>query len=623
MGASGLCLLCLCAGGVEQRAADALRIVAAERLQFGHRAVVDETVGNAQSDDVHGVAVILEKFGDRAACAALDRAVLDGDDRAEAAAEVVEQLLVERFDEKQVDHFCRDAFCGGLFCGLQGILQGGAHGDHGDVGTPAADVALADGQGAGRLVPVGADAAPARIADDERTGGLQGRVHQVAQFGFVARRGDRHAGNRAHEGDVEYAVVRHAVLAHQTGPVEAEDDRQVLDGHVVDHVVVGALHERGVDAAEGNHASGGQTGREGDCMALGNAHVEAAVGQLLLENVHRTARQHGGGHAHDARILAGKFQQRMAEDLLVAGVLRVGRRQALARGGVELARSVPYGRVALGRCVALAFLGDDVQQLGAGNVAYVAEDPDQRAQIVAVHRPEIAEVEAFEQVALAQNALFDEVAEVLDLAAQARNARHGIPDLVLQPVVVTRGGDVEQVFGERAHVGTDRHVVVVEDHEHVGIRGAGVVEPLVGQSAGQGAVADHRHHVAVNALQLVGLGDAQCGRDRHRSVARAEGVVGTLRHAGEPADAVQLAVRMERFAAAGQDLVGIGLMTHVPDDLVLRRVIDVVQGHGQLDGPQARSQVAGVGAQFRDHEVAQLAGQHFEFGQGEFAQVGR
>ena len=80
---------------------------------------------------------------------------------------------------------------------------------------------------------------------------------------------------------------------------------------------------------------------------------------------------------------------------------------------------------------------------------------------------------------------------------------------------------------------------------------------------------------------------------------------------------------MERFAAAGQDLVGIGLMAHVPDDLVLRRVIDVVQGHGQLDGPQARSQVAGVGAQFRDHEVAQLAGQHFEFGQGEFAQVGR
>ena len=151
MGAGGLCVRCLCAGGVEQRAADALRIVAAERLQFGHRAVVDETVGNAQSDDVHGVAVILEKFGDRAACAALDRAVLDGDDRAEAAAEVVEQLLVERFDEKQVDHFCRDAFCGGLFCGLQGILQGGAHGDHGDVGTPAADVALADGQGAGSL----------------------------------------------------------------------------------------------------------------------------------------------------------------------------------------------------------------------------------------------------------------------------------------------------------------------------------------------------------------------------------------------------------------------------------------------------------------------------------------
>ena len=55
--------------------------------------------------------------------------------------------------------------------------------------------------------------------------------------------------------------------------------------------------------------------------------------------------------------------------------------------------------------------------------------------------------------------------------------------------------------------------------------------------ASQSAVAYYGDDVAVDALQFVGLGHAQCGRDGDGSVARPESVVGALLHARKSADA--------------------------------------------------------------------------------------
>ena len=38
-------------------------------------------------------------------------------------------------------------------------------------------------------------------------------------------------------------MMRGAVLAHQSGTVEAEHDRESGDGHIVDYVRVGSLEE--------------------------------------------------------------------------------------------------------------------------------------------------------------------------------------------------------------------------------------------------------------------------------------------------------------------------------------------------------------------------------------------
>src|SRR2546427_6603873 len=68
----------------------------------------------------------------------------------------------------------------------------------------------------------------------------------------------------------------------------------------------------------------------------------------------------------------------------------------------------------------------------------------------------------------------------------------------------------------------------------------------------------------------------------------AERVVPGLDAPREARDAVDHAQARHRVAPAGEDLVRIGLVADVPDDTVLGRLEDVVQGDRQLDGAQIR-----------------------------------
>ena len=71
---------------------------------------------------------------------------------------------------------------------------------------------------------------------------------------------------------------------------------------------------------------------------------------------------------------------------------------------------------------------------------------------------------------------------------------------------------------------------------------------------------------------------------------RPEGVIGAFRALGESRQTILLAQGPDTVPALGQDLVGIALVTHVPDDLVARRIEHGVQRHSQFDhakpGPQ-------------------------------------
>src|SRR5690606_16115476 len=106
-------------------------------------------------------------------------------------------------------------------------------------------------------------------------------------------------------------------------------------------------------------------------------------------------------------------------------------------------------------------------------------------------------------------------------------------------------------------------------------------------------------------------------------MADAEGVVRTLLARGERRGAVLRLPGVDGVAAAGEDLVRIALVANVPYDAVVRRVVQRVQGDGQLDHAQAGAEMTAGPADRFDQVGTQLVGDGGQFGFVELAQVGR
>ena len=96
--------------------------------------------------------------------------------------------------------------------------------------------------------------------------------------------------------------------------------------------------------------------------------------------------------------------------------------------------------------------------------------------------------------------------------------------------------------------------------------------------------------------------------------------LGPRRVARQPAG---LAQGGEAVAAAGEDLVDVGLVAGVPQEDVVGRVEHPVEGEGELDHAQVGAQVAAGDRHRLDDELADLAGQLLELLGLEPAQVGR
>ena len=170
----------------------------------------------------------------------------------------------------------------------------------------ADDAALADLERDAEFGHLDAAAFAARIAQRARAiVDRDLRRHHVHQFGFIGGRHDDEVRQAAEIGVVERAGMGGAVGADEAGAVDGEAHRQALDRHVVDDLVVAALQEGRVDRAERLVAFGGKAGRKGHRMLLGDADVEGAVGEGLVEDVDAGAGRHRGGDADDLVVLLG------------------------------------------------------------------------------------------------------------------------------------------------------------------------------------------------------------------------------------------------------------------------------------------------------------------------------
>jgi len=124
------------------------------------------------------------------------------------------------------------------------------------------------------------------------------------------------------------------------------------------------------------------------------------------------------------------------------------------------------------------------------------------------------------------------------------------------------------------------------------------------------------------ALEIAGDGKAEAGGNRGGGMAGAEGIVFAFGALGETGQPPALAQRAHAGAATGENLVRIGLMADVPDQLVARGVENIVQRHRQFNDTEVGAEMAARHGNDVDHFLAQFVGDGFEFAAGQFSQVG-
>ena len=291
-------------------------------------------------------------------------------------------------------------------------------------------------------------------------------------------------------------MVGLAVLPHQSGPVHPQHHVELVDGHVVDEHVIGALEEAGIDGEHGDRALLGHSGGHRDGAALGDAHVEEALRESGLELGKARAAHHGGGDGAHPPVLLGQLGEGAAKD---GGEVLPRLLFGLARGRVEGGHAVKGVRVLLRRGIALALHRFHVEQHRLVQLPGIAQGAGQAGQVVAVHRPHIVKAHVLEhaagQQALLQGLLYL-VCKAIYLAAYFPGVHH--------TAIVPLKGEVlglqplpGQMVGHRPHVCGDGHAVVVQNDQQLLAAGPGVGQPLIGQTAGEGAVANEGHDLIV------------------------------------------------------------------------------------------------------------------------------
>ena len=277
---------------------------------------------------------------------------------------------------------------------------------------------------------------------------------------------------------------------------------------------------------------------------------------------------------------------------------------------VERRDAVILPRVVLGELVALHLPRERVEEHRALHRAELLQDLEERRQIVAVDRAVVLEAELLEEDVRNHQVLhplLDPAHELPRLATGGKLAEE-VPDLALELAVSGRRRELREIPRDGAHVGRDRHRVVVQHDEDVRARDAGLVQPLVREPARERAVSDHRDHRVLLASEIARAREAEPRGDRRGRVRGAEGVVGTLDAPREAREAGFLAERVERVVPSREDLVAVRLMPDVPDHDVARGVEGVVEREGELDRAEARGEVSAGLRNHLDDALADLRG---------------
>ena len=97
-------------------------------------------------------------------------------------------------------------------------------------------------------------------------------------------------------------------------------------------------------------------------------------------------------------------------------------------------------------------------------------------------------------------------------------------------------------------------------------------------------------------------------------MAQLEEIVGRLGRGAEAGHVIVMGRIQIGFLAAGQHLMRIGLVADVEDQLICRRIEDVMQGDGGFHDAEIRTEMSAMDRGPGQHGLSHLLGQSFELG---------
>ena len=110
----------------------------------------------------------------------------------------------------------------------------------------------------------------------------------------------------------------------------------------------------------------------------------------------------------------------------------------------------------------------------------------------------------------------------------------------------------------------------------------------------------------LSACDIPGLHQSQSRRDRCGTVSCIKDIAITFFSLWKTAESMKLAQRFETVLSSGKNFVSVGLMPHVPDDLVFGQGQCQMQRHGQFHRSQIGAQMPACDTDGPDQEFTNL-----------------
>ena len=458
-----------------------------------------------------------------------------------------------------------------------------------------------------------------------------------AQGRAITRSRQVQTRNELQHRQIPHAVVACTVRAGNAGAVQHHGHARLVQGNVHEQLVKAAVQEGCVEGNHRVHAAVRQAGTHRHGVLLSNTYVNNALGVALLEFAQTHGNEHRTGDTDDVLLLIRNICDFATKD--TGPRLGGAGRNILTGQRVNLAHRVELiVLIRAGGRVAVALLGNGVHNHRAGVVLRRSQCVLHSLLVVAVNRAHVLHAQVF------KNALgYDDVLNARLHAVQAavhhltngaatlQTDAHRIQcvvvavieahaiHLLLHAVLELRELVRETANGRRVGAA----VIVDHNHDLAGAVGSNIVHSLPRHAAGQRAVTNENHGVAVIfTVELVRARNTVSPRNRARGVRRRNDVVLRLAAIRVAGQAALLTQSLKRVTTSHQ-LMHIGLVAGVEKNVVLGRLKNTVNAEGQLHNTQVRAQVTAGRRHVRHDELADFLRELLQLLVAEVLQVRR